>query len=104
MRRSTSALFACLLASLTAVECANAEPQPAKVFSDRMVLQQQLPINIFGSADPGEAIGVEFNGASVTTKTNDKGRWLVKLPAMKADGKNVAHQHRFRIPETPPRF
>jgi len=64
-----------------------AEVRPAKVFSDHVVLQQELPINVFGSADPGEPVTVEFNGATMSGKAGDDGRWLVKLPAMKADGK-----------------
>ena len=60
---------------------------PAKVFSDQMVLQQELPINVFGSADAGESVTVDFGGRVASARADEKGRWLVTLPAMKSDGK-----------------
>jgi sialate O-acetylesterase len=65
----------------------HADVRLPKIFTDRMVLQQQLPIRIWGWADAGEAVNVSFNGNSAAAKADTAGRWLVQLPAMKADGK-----------------
>jgi sialate O-acetylesterase len=83
--RLTTTLFVLIT---TIILCANAsaEVRPSKVFSDHMVLQQDLPINVFGSADPGEQVTVEFNGQIASVLADDEGRWLAELPAMKADG------------------
>lgn len=58
-----------------------------RIFTDNMVLQQELPVAVWGWAEAGEDIAVTFNGKTVTTATGANGRWMVRLPAMKADGK-----------------
>ncbi len=57
---------------------------PARIFSDHMVLQRDLPVPIWGRADAGLLVVVEFAGQSVMAKTNDEGRWQVHLDALKA--------------------
>ena len=64
----------------------DSEPRALSVFTDHMVLQRQKPIPIFGLGSPGSRITVELNGKKADTKVDDKGRWLVKLPAMAAGG------------------
>ncbi len=64
-----------------------AEIRPARVFADHMVLQQEMPIHVFGSADAGETVTVTFNDRTASDKAGANGRWRVTLPAMKADGK-----------------
>ena len=54
------------------------------VFDDNMVLQRELPVAVFGQADPGEAVTVSFAGASKSTKAGDDGAWLVHLDPMSA--------------------
>jgi sialate O-acetylesterase len=51
-----------------------------------MVLQCGMPIPVFGLADPGEEIVVSLGGHTVRTQADEDGRWIVKLPAMKAGG------------------
>jgi len=58
-----------------------------KVFTDHMVLQQDLPIAVWGWAAAGEAVTVEFNGQKAVTRAGDDGAWRVDLSAMKADGR-----------------
>lgn len=48
-----------------------------------MVLQQGQRNAVWGWADDGEAVTVEFNGAKATAQSKD-GRWMVKLPRLKA--------------------
>ena len=51
------------------------------------MLQQEMPIVVWGWAKEGTKVEVVFAGHSETTKTDKTGNWIVKLPAMKADGK-----------------
>ena len=58
-----------------------------KVFTDHIVLQQELPIAVWGWADKGEKVSVALAGKTVETKADAAGKWRVDIPAMKADGK-----------------
>src|SRR5438093_314218 len=55
------------------------------LFSDHVVLQRDIAVPIWGGADDGEHISVEFRGHKVTTKAVG-GRWLVRLPRLEAGG------------------
>jgi sialate O-acetylesterase len=63
-----------------------AELKLPQIFSDHMVLQREKPLKIWGWADAGEAIRVEFNGQTVKTKANKSGAWLVELKPMSHGG------------------
>ncbi len=76
-----------LAASLFSVPGVLADVQVSKIFGDHMVLQQEKPIRVWGTADPGEDVRVEFGGQSGSAKAGENGKWRVDLPAMKADGK-----------------
>jgi sialate O-acetylesterase len=54
------------------------------VISDHMVLQQDMPVRIWGKADPGEAVSVEFQGQKVSGKADTAGNWTLYLLPMKA--------------------
>lgn len=80
----TGTLFTALLFLASQL---HAGVRPAKVFTSGMVLQQQMPLPVFGFAEPGEAVAVTIDGHAATTTTADKdGRWRVTLPSMTADG------------------
>jgi len=74
---------------------AGADVRVAKIFTDNMVLQQELPIAVWGWAEAGEQVTVSLTprpgsgqaGKSASAKAGDDGKWRVDLPAMKADGK-----------------
>ncbi|WP_185962634.1 sialate O-acetylesterase [Thalassomonas sp. M1454] len=57
----------------------------ADVFSDNMVLQRDKPVNIWGQADPGEAVKVTFSEQSLTTVANIDGTWAVQLAPLSAN-------------------
>ena len=73
----------CVLPSLVAVT-ANADVRLPKLVSSGMVLQRDMPVNIWGWADPGEPVNVTVDDIKVSTITNKKGEWRVTLPPMKA--------------------
>lgn len=82
------ALFAVfLLASATA----QAELKLANVFTDHMVLQQQMPIRVWGWATPGKEIEVSLAGASKNMSGQAiaaaDGKWFVEMKPLEADGK-----------------
>ncbi len=57
----------------------------ASVFSSNMVLQRDKNIAVFGYGENGKTVTVSFCGTEKTAKIK-YGRWMTKLPAMKAGG------------------
>jgi len=57
-----------------------------RLVSNGMVLQREEPIKIWGWADVGERVNVEFRGESYKTKADKQGDWSVVLPATAAGG------------------
>ncbi len=53
----------------------------AKVFGDHMVLQQGMPVPIFGKAADGEKVTVTFGDQTKSVVATD-GKWQVKLDAL----------------------
>ena len=56
------------------------------LISDNMVLQRGIPLRIWGSADSGEAVRVDFQGQSVSTKAGADGKWVAWLKPLAAAG------------------
>ena len=56
------------------------------IFSDHMVLQRNKAIPVWGWADPGEKVVVEFNRQSKSVKTGSNGKWMVRLDPEKEGG------------------
>ncbi|MBL8818814.1 MAG: 9-O-acetylesterase [Planctomyces sp.] len=79
-----------LITSLLSISCmlsfgtATADVRLASVFGDHMVLQREIPVRIWGWAEPGETITVSVAAHKGTAKADAGGRWEVKLPAMQA--------------------
>lgn len=59
--------------------------KPNTMFTNNAVLQQGMPIPVWGKASDGATVTVQFRGETVST-TAKGGRWMVKLPAMTAGG------------------
>lgn len=56
----------------------------ADIFSDRMVLQRDCPIPVWGSAAPGATVKVQFADQVKATTAGADGRWQVKLDPLPA--------------------
>ena len=54
------------------------------VIGDHMVLQRNLPVPIWGWADPKEEVTVTFSNQSKTTTADTNGNWMVKLDPLSA--------------------
>ena len=77
-----------LLSAVCALSLQAAVTLP-KVISDHMVLQQGVPVRIWGKANPGEAVTVKFQGQSLATKANASGKWEAYLAPLKAGSEGV---------------
>ena len=77
-------LFALVLLLLAGV--AQAEVQLPRLFSDGAVLQRDQPLRIWGTADAGAPVHVDFNGSAVDVAAGADGRWSATLPAQGAGG------------------
>jgi sialate O-acetylesterase len=56
------------------------------ILSDNMVLQRDVPVNIWGWAKPGERVTVAIAGQKVTVKTGTNGEWKAGLKPIPAGG------------------
>jgi sialate O-acetylesterase len=74
------------LASLMLCHLASAEVRLPALFSSHMVFQQQIPIVIWGWAQPNETVTVQLGAASKQAQANERGEWKAILPAMSAGG------------------
>lgn len=65
----------------------NAEIRLPAVIGSHMVLQQDQPINIWGWAEPGEALRLQMAGLSVNVRADTAGRWKAVFNPLKAEGR-----------------
>ncbi len=84
-RKSDLLLLASLIASAMP---AVADVRLPRIFTDDMMLQRDLPVRVWGWADPGEEVSVTLAGKSAKARTSDGGQWSLELPAMKT-GENL---------------
>ena len=63
----------------------NADVELASIFGDAMVLQRDMPVPVWGWADPGEEVSVSFAGQTRKAVADQEGRWQVKLESLKAN-------------------
>jgi sialate O-acetylesterase len=78
-RRCVLTLLGALsIAALPAAD-ARADVKLPAALSDNMVLQQGVPLKIWGWAEPGEQVTVTFGKLTGSATADEKGDWLVKL-------------------------
>ena len=75
-----------IIMSLLISSLSYADVKLPAVFSSNMVLQREIQVPVWGWADPGEEVTVNFSGQSNTVKADADGKWMVKLSAMPAGG------------------
>ena len=73
-----------LLALMLAASPARAELKLPAIFGDHMVLQRHGPIPVWGWADAGENVVVTAGGATAKATAGPDGKWMAKLPNLKA--------------------
>lgn len=78
-------VIALLLASgLIGAVGARADVALSHVFGDRMVLQRDAAVTVWGTAGAGERVTVKFAGHTANVTAAENGHWRVALPALKA--------------------
>jgi sialate O-acetylesterase len=73
-----------------AVAALSAGIQLASPFTSHMVLQCDMPVPVWGTAEPGEVVTVEFAGQKKTARADADGKWSVKLDAMRVSAEGRA--------------
>ncbi|MEY4378526.1 MAG: hypothetical protein RLZ85_407, partial [Verrucomicrobiota bacterium] len=73
-----------LLCLLACQALAAADLKLPALFSDHMVLQRDKAVAVWGWADAGEEVTVEFAGQKKAAKADDAGKWSLRLDALAA--------------------
>ncbi len=73
-----------VLALAAGVARASAAVTPNGMFTDGAVLQQAVTVPVWGAAEPGEEVTVEFAGQKRTAKADAEGKWMVRLDPLSA--------------------
>jgi sialate O-acetylesterase len=73
-----------LLAIYVSIVALRAEVKLASPFTDHMVLQREMPIPVWGWADPGQQVTVSFAGQKQTATADTDGKWRVTLTPLTA--------------------
>lgn len=76
-RAAVAAAFTASLSAFAAVELASP-------FTSHAVLQRELPVPVWGSAEPGEKVTVTFAGQKRKAQAGADGAWRVELKPLKA--------------------
>ncbi|MFA5688078.1 MAG: sialate O-acetylesterase [Kiritimatiellales bacterium] len=76
--------FLCALTLLSFPAPVFSEIRPAGIFTDNMVLQCDEPVRVWGTAEPGETVTIEFAGQKKITAANAGGQWQVQLDPLPA--------------------
>lgn len=80
MKNYCTLFFLCFAFSVSAVI------KLPSFITDNMMIQRDAPVKIFGWADRGENISVEFNGKKIETKTGKDGMWKIQFSPMQYGG------------------
>ena len=81
-------LLACLIC-LIGISQGIAQPTSlrlASIFSDHMVIQQGMHAPVWGYAKPGSMVTIDFAGFKTQARSDEKGKWMVKMPILAAGG------------------
>ena len=56
------------------------------VFGSHMVMQRDAELPVWGWADPAETVVITLAGSTAAATADEKGNWMLRLPAMEAGG------------------
>ena len=77
-----------IFAVAAAANFALAEVWLPKIFSNNMVLQAGEPVSIWGSAEAGSKVEIEFAGAKTAAKAGADGKWKARLKPLEKSFEN----------------
>ncbi|WP_263357870.1 sialate O-acetylesterase [Acidicapsa ligni] len=75
-----------VLALMVSGSLMKAEVRLPKILASHMVVQRDLPVHVWGWAEPGETVSVSFRGDSRATKADELGQWSIYLSPGAAGG------------------
>ncbi len=78
--------FLCLSLFLYVSCSLSAAVRLPSIVSDGMVLQRDVSLKIWGWADPGESVTVNFRSKDYSTTACDEGKWQIVMDAQSAGG------------------
>ncbi len=81
MTKQAMLILSAIAAFTLSIGMANAQVKLATVFADSMVIQRDLPINVWGTASSSEKVTVTLKGDTYFGQANNDGDWLITLPA-----------------------
>ena len=84
MSKSLVVRCVALLAVCAAGSAAYANVRLPRIFNNHMLLQRGLDVPVWGWADAGEEVTVQFAGQTVATTADDNGNWMVRLKPLEA--------------------
>ena len=70
----------------TCTSAVQADVRLPKIFGSHMVVQQQMPVKVWGWAEPGERVEVSLAGQTRAASADASGKWLVTLEPLPAGG------------------
>jgi sialate O-acetylesterase len=76
------------LLALAFVTSASAEVRLASPFTSHMVLQRDKPVPVWGTADAGETVTVEFAGQKISATAGADGQWRADLKPLAASAES----------------
>ncbi|NLG13424.1 MAG: 9-O-acetylesterase [Lentisphaerae bacterium] len=85
MQANRSLLIGLLLLSLPLL----AKLVPAPIFVDNMVLQREMSVPVWGTADVGELVEVAFAGQTVKAVADNSGKWMARLSPLTANAEGA---------------
>jgi sialate O-acetylesterase len=83
LRRNVIAIFLCTLGTASTVW---AEVKLPAVFADNMVLQREIRIPVWGTAEPGEQVTVTVDDQRGTATADAEGRWRTEIGPVLSGG------------------
>jgi sialate O-acetylesterase len=76
-----------LISVIVLASYSQADVSLPKIISDHMILQSGVENTLWGTADKGEKVTVEFAGQRHNSTANSKGNWSAQLSPLKASSK-----------------
>jgi hypothetical protein len=78
-KKSSKRIIVCIIVGIFGAGTALANIRLPRLVGDNMVLQRDSKLSLWGWADPGEKVSIEFHGQRVTTKPDEHGRWSASM-------------------------
>ena len=86
MSRAKTFLFflSAALGILTVPRYADADVKLNSLFTDHMVVQRDMKVSVWGTADPGEEVIVSLGKQKINGKAGADGKWILRLEPIKS--------------------